>query len=268
VVAWAIVLIGYDLPNSVWLVNQGLPEPATPSTPGHETVALQPRWRLAVLRKLLWLTLPLGFVAMLHTLSISIPRYLIEGYLGSHDLGIFSAIAYLIVAGNIVVGALSHSASPRLAQYYVAGDRRAFRNLLLKLTGIGAVLGGTAIVVALVAGQQLLTFVYQPEYAQHTGLLVKLMIAAAISYTFYFLADAMIASRYFRIQVPLYILVNVVSAISCLWLIPTLGLHGAAIALIITASCQSILSLAVIGYALHQLHKTSLQKKQHYLARF
>jgi O-antigen/teichoic acid export membrane protein len=268
VVAWAIVLVSYDIPNGTRLLHHVSPASTTQQNPLRLEAVLQFRGRMTVLGRLLWLTLPLGFVAMLHTLSISIPRYLIEGYLGHHDLGIFSALAYLIVAGNIVVGALSNSASPRLAQYYVAGDRIAFQTLLLKLTGLGALLGGTAIVVALVAGKQLLTILYQPEYAQHTGLLVQLMIAAAISYTFYFLADAMIASRYFRIQVPMYVLVNVISAIACFWLIPLFGLQGAAIALIITASCQSILSLGVISYALYRLHKISLQNKQHYLARF
>ena len=49
--------------------------------------------------------------------------YFIERYWGKRELGIFAALAYLIVAGNTVVSALGQSASPRLA--FTAGGRRS-----------------------------------------------------------------------------------------------------------------------------------------------
>jgi O-antigen/teichoic acid export membrane protein len=54
---------------------------------------------------------------------------------------------------------------------------------------------------------------------------------------------------------PLFVLVTGCSAIACLWLIPIMGLQGAALALIVTAIVQAVFSLGVIVYALHRLDR-------------
>jgi O-antigen/teichoic acid export membrane protein len=262
-VAWALVLFGYDLRSGAWMLNQSLlmlesKEPRERKL----RVTLQPRWHLRTLGKLVWLSLPLGFVMMLGSLNVNIPRYFIERYLGERELGIFAAIAYLMVAGNMVVYALGSSAISRLAKYYSTGNSAAFRTLLLKLVGIAAVLGGGAILVALVAGRELLTLVYKPEYAQHTDLLVWLMVTAAIGYMSSFLGDGLVAARYLRIQIPLFVLVTATSAIGSYWLIPIDGLRGAAIALLFAAIIQVVLRVGVIVYALHKLQRHSTRNSE------
>ena len=257
-VAWAIVLLGYDIRSAALMLNtyqikiqsERLGEPAM------ATVALRPRGHWGTLRKLVWLALPLGFVMMLISLNINIPRYFIERYLGARDLGIFAAISYLMVVGNMVVNALGESASPRLAKYYAARDSIAFRTLLLKLVGFAALVGGVAVVVALVAGRQILILLYQPEYAQHTNLFVWLMVAAGISYIASFLGYGMTAARYLRIQLPVFILVVTTSSTACLWLLPTFGLQGAAIALLLGAIIQAVMSLGVIIHALYKIRNS------------
>lgn len=258
VVAWSVVLVGYDIRSGVLMLKNTLHRPKIMGR--HQLVVPKPHWHLSTLRKLVWLALPLGFVMMLISLNTNIPRYFIEHSLGERELGIFAAIAYLMVAGNMVVSALGESASPRLAKYYAVGDSKAFRILLLKLVGIGALLGGIAILVALVAGKEILSILYQPEYAQHSYLFVWLMVAAGIGYISSFLGYGMTAARYFRIQMPLFALVTTISAIACLWLIPSIGLQGAAIALIVAAIVQGSFSLGVIIYALHRLNKHSENK--------
>jgi O-antigen/teichoic acid export membrane protein len=239
VFAWSIVLVGYDIRSGVLMLNQ-MP---------------QPRWHLKTLLKLVWLALPLGFVMMLISLNSNIPRYFIERYLGERELGIFAALAYLMIAGGMVVGALGDSTTPRLAKYYASGDSKAFRTLLLKLVGIAALLGGAAVLVSAVAGRQVLAVIYRPEYAEQANLFVWLMVAAGIGYISSLLGYGMTAARYFRIQMPLFAAVTTTSAVACLWLLPKLGLGGAAIALIMAAIVQAIVSLAVILYALHKLKK-------------
>jgi O-antigen/teichoic acid export membrane protein len=68
-----------------------------------------------------------------------------------------------------------------------------------------------------------------------------------------FLGYGITASRYFRIQLPLYVAVTGSSAIGGLWLIPTMGVQGAAIALIVGAVVQASFSWGVIVYALRKL---------------
>lgn len=252
IVAWAIVLVGYDVPRGAFILSNPLPTSQDGEPKKRKLVAaLRPNWHMGTLGKLTWLALPLGFVMMLNSLNANLPRYFIERYLGERELGIFAALAYLMVLGNMVESALGQSASPRLAKYYAAGDTIAFRTLLLKLVGIGALLGGAVVLMALVAGKEILTILYSPEYAQHADLFVWLMVAAGIGYMSAFLGDGMTAARYFRIQMPLFVFVTSISAIACLLLLPKFGLQGAAIALIIAAIVRAIMSLGVILHALH-----------------
>lgn len=236
--AWILVLFGYDIRSGLLIVKQGS--------------KLQPRWHWQTLQKLAWLSLPLGFVMMLISLNSNIPRYFIEQYLGERELGIFAAIAYLMVAGGMVVNALGQSASPRLAKYYAEGDRIAFRTLLLKLVGIAAVLGGIGVLVAVIGGRQILTLIYRPEYSEQTTLFIWLMVVAGINYISSFLGYGMTAARYFRIQMPLFMTVVSISAIASFWLLPKWGLIGAAIALLLAATAQALISSGVIIYVLHK----------------
>lgn len=252
VVAWAVILIYYDIPSGTLILRQ-----TPPTEISHCRSGLRPRWKFKVLQKLVWLTLPLGGVMMLISLNLNIPRYLIERQLGERELGIFAAIAYLSVAGSMIVSALAESASPRLANHYATGNSSAFRQLLFKLVGIGALLGGAAILIAHLAGEFILTVFYQPEYAQHVDLLVWIMVAAAIDFIASFLGYGMTAAGYFGVQIPQFIGVTGTSVIVCLYLIPVMGLMGAAIALMISTIVKAITSLGVIVYALHKIPRTT-----------
>ncbi|NJN56174.1 MAG: oligosaccharide flippase family protein [Leptolyngbyaceae cyanobacterium SL_5_9] len=255
-VAWTIVLVGYDSCNGLMLLHylQGNTLPLSAKN-FHLKAVMWPRWHLKTLLRLLWLSLPLGFVMMLISLNTDIPRYFIERQLGERELGIFAAIAYLMVIGNMLVNALAEAANTRLARYYAEGKRHEFQALLFKLMGIGAGLGIVALLVALVAGKPILAIIYQPEYAQYSDLLVWLMVAAGIGYIASFLGYSMSAVRYFRVQIPLFIGVTGASALSCIWLIPLLGLKGAAIALIIGAIVRLSISSGVVFHAIYKLRK-------------
>lgn len=262
-VAWAIVLVSYDIPSGAFMLNSFFEtRQSEVSRKSNLAAVLRPRWHLDKLRKLILLALPLGFVMLLISLNTNIPRYFIERYLGERELGFFAAISYLMVATGMVVGALGQSASPRLARYYAEGNSIAFRTLLLKMVGIGLLMGVAGVLLVLVAGQEILTFLYRAEYAKYTDILVLTMVTTAIGDVASFLGYGMTSARYFRIQMPLFAMATGISAMACFWLIPIMGLRGAAIALIIAATLQTIFSLGVIIYALHKL-KTGAEKKSY-----
>ena len=264
-IAWGLVLFGWDIRNGRLILNNsshgrdvedllvGDVAPANSQNP------LYPRWNRKTLSKLVLLALPLGFVMMLLSLNTNIPRYFIERYLGERELGIFAAMSYLMVVGSMVVSALAESASPRLAKYYAAGNSTAFRTLLLKLVGVGLMLGMGGVFVAVVAGKPILTLLYTPEYAERADLFAWLMVAAGIGYVSSFLGYGMTAARYFRVQMPLFVLVTGSCAIASFWLIPTQGVRGAAIALVISALIQLVFSLGVTYQAIYKLRRGSYE---------
>lgn len=246
--AWLAVLVFYDLPCCQQLLR------AYPNLG-----SLRPCWQWAALGPLLGTSLPLGIVMMLISLNTNIPRYFIEGALGERELGIFSALAYLMIVGSMVVNALGNSASPRLARYYAQGNRQAFGRLTLQMVLMGAGLGLGAVGVSLLAGRPLLTLIYRPEYAEQVSLLVWLMVAAGLGYVGSFLGYIVSAARYFRVQVPLFMGVTGVSAIACWWLLPQYQLLGAAYALTLSAAIQLLISLGVFFHAFSRLKPARLK---------
>ena len=249
----AVVMVGYDIRNAALSLNPstGLIGKIVPKD------LPRPRWNKATLTKLVWFTLPLGFVTMLISFDSNIPRYFIEMHLGAYYLGIFAAVTAFQKAAPTVVQALGRSASPRLAKYYAANNVRAFRRLMLRLVGTGAVLGGAGVLVALVLGRQILTLFYGPEYAL-PGLFVLAMVAAGIDYIATMLLFVITSARYFRVQLPLHLITAGAVALASFLLIPSGGLQGAALALIVGNSIRAGSSLAVAWHALRSLHKTSI----------
>jgi O-antigen/teichoic acid export membrane protein len=245
VMSWATVLIGYDLRIMRRLLKHR----------SQDAQKLTPSWKWSIQQKLIRLTLPLGAVMLLISLNANIPQYLIQYFIVRHylhppDLGIFAAIAYLMLVGSIIQGALAQAASPRLAKYYAEGRRKAFANLLFNLLGIGAVIGGIGFGVAWIFGKALLTLIYTAEYGQYSHLLVWLMVAAALEYICSFLGTGITAARYFRVQVPLFATSAVMMAIASFILIPIYGLTGIPIAMIATAVFRIVLCFAVLAHAL------------------
>jgi O-antigen/teichoic acid export membrane protein len=242
---WGLVLLGYDIPSRMLVVKFRQEIDSAGYIAAGQQVTLRPCWDSRRLVRLALLSLPLGFALMLISLNTNIPRYFVERYMGERGLGLFSAIAYLQVAGTTVVGALGQSASPRLAQYYADGKSAKFRGLLVKMVGIGALLGIAGVTVAVAAGQQILTLLYQPEYAEHLDVFVWVMVAAGLWYITSMIGYGATASRRIRYQPVALCAVILASFCTCWYLVPTSGLWGAAVSMTI-ASGIGLLSYLMV----------------------
>ncbi len=234
---WAGLLLFYDLRNA------------------RRIDRIRPRFQSGILMRLTKLAIPLGVVMMLVSLNSNIPRYFLERVWGETELGYFSALAYLMLVGNTVVGALGQSATPRLAKDYATGDDRSFRRLLSRLVGIGVALGAFGVLIAVTMGRQVLTLLYRSDYAEHIDVFVWLMIVAAFNYVGSFMGYSMTAARYFRVQLPLFAGVAGVLTAACAVLIPRAGLTGAAQAMGIAAIVQLLGGLAINIHAVHALER-------------
>lgn len=236
-VASMIPLLIYDIPNSKVIV-QNL------ALSSHPAASLQPRWNLKSFTQIISLAAPLGLVMVLISLNTNIPRYFLETYWDEWTLGIFSAMTYLPVVGNMIVSAMAQSIIPRLAKYYMEGKLFPFRNLVLKTIGIGIILGITNVVIAITVGQPLLTLLYTAEYASQKEVFIWIMLGGGIMYLSTLLGAAVSAMKKFKIQLVIHGLnIGVLLMVSQL-LIPSRGLLGAA-----WASVGSALFI-VLGYGL------------------
>lgn len=209
------------------------------SKTGEPPISLRPRWRSPIQRRLLVLTLPLGFVTMLGSLQTNIPRYLVQHELGEAELGIYSALAYLLVAGGTIVGALSQAGVTRLANYHAQGQRSSFLRLLARMVALGCLLGVAGLVLSLTAGEALLKLVYGEPYAASADVLDWLMLAALVRYAYVFLGTAANAMREYRFQPGVHALGALVVAGGALHWVPLHGILGAAWALLAAALVEA-----------------------------
>jgi O-antigen/teichoic acid export membrane protein len=244
---WAALLLMFDMRSGRWILERRYGEHTSDGKS-----RLRPNFDIQHLLTLAWMALPLGIVLMLISLNTNIPRYFIEHQLGAHELGIYAALAYLIVAGNMIIDALGQSASPRLARYYTAGQRKKYQELILKLNGMALGIGILAVLGTLMLGQQIVTLLYDAEYTQ-PGLLVLLMVVATVSYVAAFLGHGVTAARYFRVQLPILIGTVASTTIASSLLIPHWGLHGAALALLIGTCVRCIGYAGVLVYAIQRI---------------
>ena len=97
----------------------------------------------------------------------------------------------------------------------------------MRLIGIGLVLGGAGVVAALVGGEQILTLLYRPEYAQHRAAFVVLMASACVAYVTSFLSCAVTAARVFTAQLVLAVVLAMVAMAASFAFIPGAGVLGA-----------------------------------------
>ena len=143
---------------------------------------------------------------------------------------------------------LAQSASPRMAKYHAAGDRKALRTLLWRLTMIGTLTGAAAIAVVVLAGRQILTLLYRPEYAGQTAVFIWIVVAVSLRYAYVFIGVVVTSMRRFVIQLLLRIGVFICLAAASPVLILRYGLVGGAIALVLVSALEGLAWVA-IGYA-------------------
>jgi O-antigen/teichoic acid export membrane protein len=261
-IVWAVLLFGYDARNGARVLKTAYRESPTLML-GHAGPNNEPgrHGMFRRLRDLAWLALPLGIVGLLVNLYPNIPRYFVAEYSGASALGIFATMAYTVVAGIKLVDSLAQSVGPRLAGHHAAGDEARFRMVLFKAVGIGLSFGAAGVLLVLLVGPEILTLFYGKEYAGYPGVFLWLAIAGAIECVATFQYWTITAARRFAIQIPLYGLVACTSVVACVWLVPSAGLRGAAVACVLAATVRLCGGLAIIAYVLHTLRGRANRQK-------
>ncbi len=218
---------------------------------GTSPEAFRPAWQPQRLKELAALSFPLGAVMLLISLNANIPRYFLEHYWGEAALGYFAALAYIQVAGTMVVNALGQAAAPRLAHYYLS-DRKAYVRLLGWMVIFAALLGMGGVGVALAFGQPLLRLLYRAEYAAYADVFVWVMVAGSVLYVAGAVGFAYTATRRFRSYLLPFGVNTLVGVVAAPFLVKAAGLTGAALTVLLVASGQLLATALLLRTALAQ----------------
>jgi O-antigen/teichoic acid export membrane protein len=254
------VLFGYDVPNAHALLKGFVPHISNSIKYKRMSAqSLSPSFHLKTMKKITRIALPLGIVTMLISLNGNIPRYFIEHYIGTRELGIFSAIAYIVIFGGRVIVATGHAIYPRLARYYIDGRQKELTIFMAMLLLVAAVLGISGILAAKLAGREILTLLYTTEYSDYSEVFLWLMVAAGFRYMTGFLNYLLTASRFLKIQVPLTSISIVTLLIGCFLLIPKYELIGAAYAVTLASAALFIGHAVVVTYILIRMKRKTFR---------
>lgn len=225
-------------------------------------VRTRPTFAKRALVLLTRMALPLGVAVSVSSLSVNVPRYLIQGTVGTAELGIFAALAYVLTVTGMIVNSVGQAASPRLANLFFAGELAQFRVTLRKLVLLGCLIGIAGVVGVVLFGRPVLALVFGQEYAAHTDVLIVMMAAAAVAYTTIFLGTAVNAMRHFTVQLPINIFVLAAVTLAAWFLIPRMGIIGGALAMaageVVSLLCYSVLVRRILFPAAYSVAPSSL----------
>jgi O-antigen/teichoic acid export membrane protein len=220
---WLAVLVGYDMRSAGPLHSSG-----------------RAASRSGMLSRMAKVSFPLGLTAMLLSFNANIPRYLLDHSRSERDLGIYSALAFFVLAGGTVVNAMCQSVMTQLAHSYRQGRREDFCRVLMRLAGLATAMGTLGLGLSAVAGREMLLMLYRTEYAQHAAILTLLMFGGMVQYCGSCFGTAVTAMRMFHVQMRIHAIASVLTLV-CAWpLIHRWGMAGAAWASVIGSACATV----------------------------
>lgn len=231
--AWCIVLLSYDFPIATSISRCCVKE-----------LLGEIDW--TQLKAIVLLALPLGFVEMLASFNLNAPRYSVEHFIGIDELGLYSGMAYFMVAGVTVIYACGQSFLPRLAILFAENNIVEFRYLYRKLFLLILIVGIAGILGAYFWGDLLLRLFYSQEFSGYRNVFTLIMFSAAISFLATGAWFVLTAMRRFKVQILLFGFSLSVNIILCVILIPVYGLDGAALAFAAGEAVRFLFGLALI----------------------
>ncbi|SDW43039.1 Membrane protein involved in the export of O-antigen and teichoic acid [Marinococcus luteus] len=213
------------------------------------------REKLSMFRHFLLLGFPLGIAGALDVLNINIQRVIIEQVNGLEQLGYYASIVYIIMAGQMFIGALSQACLPRLRTYWSA-DTGQYVKLLRLLLIVSALLGAAFVLVVVIGGDVLLSIIYGESFAAYHHIFILTSFAAFFWYSGGFLNIALIATRMFKHQVIIYAVSFAVTAGFSLYLVPGFGIEGAGWALILGMAARALTMTVILMQLYRQKQKS------------
>jgi len=184
-------------------------------------------WNFKAIYELGLASLPVGISVFINGFNVVVPRLFLEHFEGISALGVFSALAYALTLGNLIVGSIGNTMLTRLAKHWHSGDTGGFFQMVSKATFALLVICAIGILVAILAGDHILLLLYGPKFAGNKELLVSIAIAGTLVMVGTLWNYVLIGTKTFKFQlfanVTILILVSAVSFLA----IPRFGVFGA-----------------------------------------
>jgi len=169
----------------------------------------------------------------LHSFAANVPCYFVAFMLGNGSLGAYAAVASLVPCVKAIAGVIGDAAGPQLASRFQEGDQQGFSRLMLPWTAVAMTVGWSiglcTALLSMLSGPGLLRLLFGADYADHSTVLLAMSTAAGGGFATSVLGRILRAGRRFD-EIPLEVADVAVTSLACLFLVPLVGLPGAAFA--------------------------------------
>lgn len=198
-----------------------------------------------LLKKLLVTGIIIGVSLLLVYLLPSIPRFVLEKFRDKTELGLFSGYMYLIIFARLFVQAMTQNSLPHLASYYSNGNMDGFKKHIYKEIGFLTVIGLLQFII-IPMSDYIFPILYNKDFVGNKNLLLIIFTGSLFSFIAFSLNNALNAMKMFRVQLPIYSILVLISLIFAYLLIPKYGIIGAGAVFMISAFFQCVFLLFVL----------------------
>jgi O-antigen/teichoic acid export membrane protein len=169
---------------------------------------------------------PLGITSLLVNLNSNAPRLILNYFVNTASLGVFSILSYVVILGNLLINSVGQILSPRLAILYANEDYNKFLKLTLYSSlfaaGAGLILG----ITCLLFGELFLNLVFGSDLSKFHSVLTEIAFTTPLLFVGSILGYAITATRNYRFFIPAYLVVLATTIISAFILFPKSGLEA------------------------------------------
>ena len=202
---------------------------------------------------LIKMTYPLGFVSLINSLNTNIPRYFLEYFSDINEVGIYSALAYILTASNLMITPLSLLIAPHLAKAYELNNVIRVKKINILVSLITIVIFVLIFTLIVLFDKEILLLLYGEDYIYYSDMFVLINISIIFSALTTLFNLNIVAARVFRVQPILNFLVVVVSGIASLYFIPGMGVLGAIYVLLTSKIVQMLFSALLMMYGVSKI---------------
>ncbi len=129
-----------------------------------------PKFRPDTLKSMVLVFLPLTIGSFASNIGLTIPKQILEFQMGSEALGIYSTVATPTVIVQVAASYVFNPVLTRFAEAYNKTDKKDFKQLFLKISGVLVALSILCIIGAAVLGEWGLGFLYGDRIKSYTYL--------------------------------------------------------------------------------------------------
>ena len=153
-----------------------------------------------------------GFVTLMGSLGVNLPRLIIERHVGIAELGVFAALSYFVQIARTVISALGIAVAPRLSTFRADGNVHLFFSTLFRLLAVCGAVSIFAAIGTMAVGATLITLLYDADVASHKVLLIVLIVGAGFEFSGSIMSFGLTAARRIKIQAPIELMSMVIGS--------------------------------------------------------